>query len=84
MAKLENPIWSVRKVMAVVTSAKDLVIHAWWDLMLRLKMAIIPKMRVSNVATARNRKPIIPEVPPFATKLRAIPVGKIRVMILNA
>ena len=71
-------------MMAVVMRAKERVIQAWWDLMLRLKMAIIPSKSVTKVATERNRNPTVPDVPPFATKLSAIPVGKTRVRMLSA
>lgn len=80
----ESRICNVLKVIAVVTSANDLVIQDWWDLMFRLKIATIPKTSVARVAKDRNRKPNIPEVPPFATKLRATPVGNTVVMMLSA
>ncbi len=77
-------IWRERNVMAVVMRANDLVIQAWCDLILRLKMAIIPRRSVIRVAKERMRNPIMPEVPPLAVKLRATPVGKTVVMMLRA
>lgn len=81
---LPRMICRERNVMAVVTRANDLVIQAWWDLMLRLKMAIMPRSSVMSVAKERMRNPIMPEVPPFAVKLRATPVGKTVVMMERA